>query len=430
MTRKNYQRFFSIIVILFPILAQYSVGVQGVTLGELTLLGASLGLFCWRKEISLDRSRRYFMYFLIYCYFISIVSLIFQQALGVGVLFRMLRCLFYFTVILFGSEDFDWRGMRKPYQHLSIAIAVYAILQKACFEWRHIMLPNRLLPLHWYADAPGTEQLRENYLKYFFQSNGVFTEPGYLAHYLFPCLVFLLYEKDTRKGVKWFKILTVFLALWFTKSVQAVGLSMGILGLYLLKELLSKKVSERQRGLAFILPMGLFAAGILQSGTGQMLVRKVADSLFAGGSVSVRLLRGYAVFAQLPQIFKWLGVGIGNLDYFVMNHSIRTPFEPVQMTYSVAGYVNGISSVLLYGGIAGAFIFTCFFACLIKDSHGEMRMLAAAYLILSFGEGTIFTNLSIFYFMFIFSGLGKEKENVISCGAEMGCRRLSGISGE
>lgn len=397
------RKVFSWVIILLPILMQYSIGIPGVTLGEISVCTAMLLLLVKKnKSIILTEGKKLLIFFVCITFLVSVISLIYQGSFSMTVLSRMIRYGMYYMVIITCSDDFDLEYIYHPYKLLCVGISIYIITQQIFFELFRIVLPNRILPFKWYAAAPGLEQIKETSLQYFFQPRGVFTEPGYVIHFLLPCLVLILYDKNDKR--RWIKTGIMLFALYLTKSVQSYILGAAVVLLYLFGGFWSRRADTLKKSLVLFIPVIVGVLLVLQSEGGQILVDKVTHNLFSGGSVSVRLGRGYAIYGGLPGFLKILGVGLGNLDVYVLQNSVRTIFDPLIITENLASYVNGLSSVFLYGGIIGGITFIL--SLLAQYFHGEkpIRLLLIAYIGLLLGEGVVFGIICIFFLVFIFGG--------------------------
>ena len=396
------KKIFSWALILLPILMQYSIGIKGITLGEICIIGAMILTFIsTSKKIILTKEKKIFIMVFLSIYFVSGISFIYQGGVSSVVISRIIRYTVYFLIIIFCSDDFDFAYIYKSYKSICMAIAIYMIFQKVFFEVFTVVLPNKILPLNWYANVPGIEEVKKNYIDYFFQARGIFTEQGYVIHYFLPCLVFLVY--DERKKIKnWIQIGIMLIALWFTKSVQAYVLGGFVVGGYLLRGIWSREERKLKKSLLFLFPIIISGILILQTPSGKIILEKVTKSLFSGGSVSLRLGRGYAIYAILPNLLKFFGVGMGNLDMYVLNNSIRTRFDPIVITENSAGYVNGMSSIFLYGGILGGILFLLLLYNRFMKGDGITRLLVLAYTVLLLGEGVVFSTIGIFFLIFIF----------------------------
>lgn len=406
---KQCDKIFSYVLLLFPILHQYSVGVKGITLGEIILLGASFLCFINGKN-KIRKEVIPFTLFTIFTFVLSTISLIYQDMMAVGVITRMIRYAIYFLVIILFYTDFKIGYVYKVYTMISMSIATYMVLQTLVYNATHIILTNKILPLPWYAAAPGLAEMAEGYEIFAFQPRGIFTEQGFAAHYLLPCLTLLLYGKKEKNNVeRWIKIGVILIALFLSRSGQGIMILFVIAGWFFVRGVFNLNVKQKRIGFFMIMPVVAAFIIFMNTSVGQFMIEKIFGRFFSGGSTSMRLARGYAVYFELPPLMKLIGVGAGNLDEYVFQNGITTIFDPKNMTSAAAGYVNGLSSVFLNGGFIGGILFLFTLGILFKTAKAEYRMCVVLYFIFSLVEGTVFVTFIIFYMMIIFSGIQEQK---------------------
>lgn len=96
---------------------------------------------------------------------------------------------------------------------------------------------------------------------------------------------------------------------------------------------------------------------------------------------SLRLLRGIAIFRQLPVLYQVFGVGFGTLGQYLLNNSVSTIYD-VSLEIGTE-YMNSLSYILVNTGVIGFTLFGAFVISIaVKFREYDQRIILLEWLIL------------------------------------------------
>ena len=396
-------KLYTLILVLSPILRQYKSGIPGVTLAELTLGITSLLVFGKGFKISLNKALP-----LIYLWFIgvflSLNSYFFQQCIYFESVSRLIRFSFYVFLVVIATNCFQLSYALKILKILSIAVSIYIIGQTIVYNILGVILPFKILLFPLWNDID-TGYMLNFASKYYFRPSGVFVEPGYAAQFLLPSLAFSLFGWRNEEKVDYKCVVLIFTAMILTTSAQGIFLGMFVLGVFLMYKI---RKNEKFTGvyekllliaLILILLVAFFSLDYIQ-----LAINKVTGEVRAGSSFALRVYRGFAVFAQLPVIYKIVGVGHGNMGNFVLANDIITKYDSAKTTLDYADYSSGLSTVLVSYGIIGFLFLIAMYISLVRNTKGAFRLIGMTFIIMSFVANISFSVLIVFYLSLIYSG--------------------------
>ena len=184
----------------------------------------------------------------------------------------------------------------------------------------------------------------------------IFSEPAHFAEFILPLLCILLFDDDQKKT--WLLIALCMISLLLSMSGTALLGLLVIFSLYVMKWLVARISSKKIFLLYFLilaLPVGLFYYS--QSEIGESVLSRStsirdAQNATSASSEYVRIFRGYDVFGELKTTNKVFGCG--NKDSIIENIS----YSYYSSLFDGSSfYFNGVSTVLLYTGIIGLFLY-------------------------------------------------------------------------
>lgn len=404
------EKIFTLVILLSPILFEYRSSIPGIMLGELVLgISAILVMLTTRGKICIKKTKPLlFLWF--YGIFISIVSLLFQQSLPVEVLTRIIRFSFYIYMVVLSANHFKVEYGIKTLHLLSVTISVYIILQTIVFKLWGGILPFKVLPFELYRNIKIEEVLRIA-TTYYYRPMGVFVEPGYAAQFLLPGMLFSLFGSLRKSKPDYISTSLIFIAIILTTSTQGIFLGLIIVFGYLFYSIRSDlKRRKSLRALTLTLSGVIAMIYFLNMDAFERAINKLSWAGVAGSSASVRILRGFAVFFSLPNLYKFIGVGHGNIGNFVFEHQIITKYDPIVMTRLAADYANSVSMTMLYYGFFGFLILVYMYWKFLNRTEKEFRLLVIINIGLLFVAGGVYSYLMIYYFSLIYAGYSKRRK--------------------
>lgn len=401
----RYSRLYTLTILLSPILRQYVSGIPGVTLAELTL-GISCMLLLMNNGLKISFKKIKPLMFLWFIgILLSLISFLIQQSISFEAISRLIRFSYYVCLIFVASRYFQLRYAVKVLKFLTLAVSIYIVLQIVVYNLEGIVLPFKVLPFPLGRDID-IEYMTQFASTYYLRPTGIFVEPGYVAQFLLPGLALSLFGWLENDKVDIKNVILILLALILTTSSQGVFLGGLILSGFLFHRIKSNKsYSGVIKNIILIAIMILLFKALLNLDNVQLALNKVTGEIRSGSSYALRIYRGFAVFAELPLIYKIIGVGHGNLGSFVIDNGIFTKFDPINITMSSAEYTNGISSVLLYYGIIGFAFFLNLYMSFFRKTKNVFRVIFILLIGVSFVANITFDVLIIFYYSLIYAGM-------------------------
>jgi hypothetical protein len=387
----------------------YTLGISSVTLTEWSLLfGFLFFLFEKKGRMIIGHDLSIFLKAMIFMFFLSTISHIFQRDMQNIFIVRNLRLVMYILFIIIAYNMIDKELLLKFLRIVSIIACMYVLVQYLAYHVGGIYLTNQILPLP--VNREVSEDIMELYDKYYFRASGFFAEPSYFAKFLIPCFAYCLNGWDN-KELDYFCGLLIIVTVFFSTSLQGIIIIAFMISIELIRILHRKKISSIKimQALIVLLFLGLvfvlFTKNEVLEHIFLRLVNLISLNIGINSSVSYRLFRGYYVFEQLPWYFQIFGIGFGGLAEYVLSNNIFTPFDAsVYVSTTAAGYVNGISSILINVGIIGFSVFVFCFYRIYKLSSLTNKLILLAYLLCLFSGGGIFNLYMVYIFSIVFIG--------------------------
>lgn len=404
--RSNFD-FFTLMILLSPILKQYASGVPGITLADL-LLGVGCALVVLKKRLNISLRKSFPLIQLAFIgALISTLSLLYQQELSFDIITRTIRFSFYVAVVVISSNYFNLEYAKRVYKFLCIGISLYLLVQLITYNTLGIVLPHKILPIPLFSGSMlDSDAILSLAQKYYYRPTGIFVEPGFAAQFLLPGLVFSIYGWKEEKKLDIRTMILIFAALIASTSSQGIflGLIVMLVSIFPIINKTLRKHGPLIACIVFIL-IPILVVVSMKFDLFQRPINKVTGDIRQGSSTALRLYRGFAVYAKLPTLYQIIGIGFGNLGNFVMKHQIRTIYDYRFITKAVAEYVNDFSRVLLYYGVVGFVLYLRLQAdFFFKASSKPFKLIAFLFLILNLISGSFFSVLIVFYCSFIYSG--------------------------
>ncbi len=394
---------FSILIILCSFLHQYESPLPGVTLGEflIILVIVIITLIYPRSIFStpLNLLAKIFFFFLL----LTFLSIILQGSYRLFIVTRWIRYSSYILMILYFSRFFSYSYATKVYKYFCLFVSIYIILQYLLYVALNIYLPIKILPIPW-SRLHDTQQLLEQSIRYYFRGYGIFVEPGYSAKFLLPGLAMALFGWGEKKQIDYVSIGLISLAIIFTTSVQGILIGLITIAFFSIELLIKSRKNINILLFGVMIAVALLSLVYLSSSLGltDVSFRRIQSiTLDSTGSTGIRLFRGFALFGQLPLLFKIIGVGLGNTSFFVLRNGIHTIYDSSSFTDTALGYTSGISGILVETGVIGFIFFLYWFFKTRRGLSSLQRIILYQFIILLFGGGSLLSMTTVFYLSFL-----------------------------
>ncbi|MCB2287716.1 hypothetical protein LGK99_11565 [Clostridium algidicarnis] len=409
----NLKKIFTLTVLTLPIISQYNSAIPGLSIGDLILLllviFIVINLMMEQHNANIQRKViNPFLVFIIYMVLGSLVSSITQYyASTIDISVRTLRYIFYIFCATFISKIyFDLDLFIKWYRRLVIFVTAFLFIQLILFEFKGYILMGTIPGLE-ISNIGYSEETMRNLYSYFYRPSSIFLEPGYFVQFTLPYLAYALFGNAKESKTKLIEALLLSTGLVLTTSGQGIILTLFIWGMWFFTKFYN--VKSKKINLRFILGLCVFIAVIPLVIKIPIVERSVAR-LFGSptSSSSSRIFRGYHVYNQLEPIYKFIGVGYGNIGAYIIYKGIYTIYD-VGLVQSE--YMNSIAYILVNLGIIGFLLMVWIFVYLRKNTVGFHRICLYILILLS-GVSTIFISSGIvFYLPIILSGINKQNQN-------------------
>lgn len=404
--------FAGISIVLSFFLSQYLSFIPGVTLGELVLIISSLLLFAkygFRFKTTMSKfAIMFYLCCLLFTFFSILVSGVsFAMASEMEIISRWIRYYAYVLFLIFYFELFNNGELLKSIYRVSvILISTYAIFQFLAYITFRIVLPVNLLPFSM-EKTISSEAIATAAGLRGFRAYGVFTEPSYLAKFLFPGLLFSLFGWR-KKRIYFIDAGIILLAILLSASLQGYVIALTTILLFLLRKESGIKLVPK------IIVFSTLVAVVLLVVFGNNNFNAVFSRLLnfiRGGtdySSSLRLLRGFSVWTEMPFVYKLVGTGLGNAANFVSSFNISTSYDYYVTSEETLEYMSGISKVLVENGLILFTALAIAFFVLYKKSNALGKLLIVQLLLILLSGSSLFSVLTLSYLFYILL-LGRQQ---------------------
>lgn len=392
---KNYElnkKIFSILIILLPFLYQYK-GISYISLGELLLLPFMSYFFINDKKLKVCRKEWLFYSYVIFSTFICMVFSYFNILDAMTVIVRM---FFYAILIKEANDYFSWKKVEKIYTILVILLSTYLLIQFFYYKKTGNYLPIYINYNFIFTPEQRAKDLIE-YYKWNFRPSSLFLEPSYYALYCIPFLCFEIFRSDK-------KIKDCIFLLLVISSVFISGAGSGIMVILLLVcyffFIKLKRIgvySKITSLIILILIIFIIICFLSLNLEGTSLHR-----LQTGGSINQRITRGIIIFKELTLFHKIFGVGINNIENYMIQNRINTPFDEANLNYMCS-----ILQVLNCFGVIGIIFFINYIYSIWKKIN-KIIILKSLFFMMIFVmsyEGILFTYRFAFLFIILNSDI-------------------------
>ena len=92
----------------------------------------------------------------------------------------------------------------------------------------------------------------------------------------------------------------------------------------------------------------------------------ILSRLASGGSINYRITRGIIIYADLPEYNKVFGLGLNNIESYMLKHSFVTPYDEGESL----NYCSSIMQTLNFSGIVGLVLLIMVFIIVVFPVPG------------------------------------------------------------
>lgn len=389
---KQYIYSFVIVTLLFT--NQYSGFIEGVTLAEVLLLSCIVMTIIDKRNI-LSKGQLKLIYIWIFVITLTVISLHIQGSyLQIKFISRILRTSLIIISIVILIGRLKLQKLLKVYKYFVIISIIYIFIQTIFYKLG-VQINTKILPIPYYNSVFVNNPYAEN----FFRPAGFYSEPAMFSQFLLPAIVFSIIGWDKKEANY---VLLIFILLGIIISTSTLGIALAII---LVVYSFYVKYKRNQTKLILVVAITSISIFIVLNILEPQLVTFTLSKLnifdsAVYGSEGIRIFRGWSIFYQIPDHYKMIGIGHGNLGNFLTRTGITSIYDTNDLGY--LDYASGISLSFLYYGIIPG---TLYLGILIKffiDGNGTTKALMLCYIIISLVSSTLFDPLALFYFTLIY----------------------------
>lgn len=350
---------FTIIVILAPILNAYRFLNTSLSIPEILLMIIAVyGLITQKKLLDNKAYLLYCAYFVVCTLVMALTSFADINSCAV----RIGRDLLYVVLILMiCPQNFLFKSAVKWYILAAEIVCIFLFVQFIFHYVFNIYIPNLI---------PGTVlnysiNNQEQYYQMFqrvsmsnYRPSSFFLEPAQMAQYCAPAILVGLFvnrNENSNKIDNLRQVIIITVGVVLTRSAVGAVLCVLSWGMWLIKNVKSRRISIRKILICIlVICAGAFA---LSSDMGQGVLKRlslIGQTDIGEQSGSMRVIRGFLIYDQLPIINQIFGVGLGQIENAILHYGITTPFDIADSLE----YMSTISYVLNSMGIIGLIMFT------------------------------------------------------------------------
>lgn len=370
--------------------------IPGMFYGDLILIFTTVyELFSERSDVLQIHKTLLFQLLLFLSYvIISLATACFQPAFSLyDFIIRTVRWGTYVVCGFFLANRTDFAKLKKYIIAIALLSAVFLLVQVITFR-----LFGRVLTISIGGKTLGCS-IETRYVNgvsqgRIYRFSSFFTEPAHFSYYTAISLVLLLGFRPA-KAFQWQEIVCgCILALAMVLSTSTYGFALlGLIGVMVLS---SHLWQTRNAASAFLIIVVVFFiliafyAVIRGTSMYEYLLSKLDDF----GSKN----RTSFIWQQnkdFPLLFQWLGVGIGNEEYYF-----------AQCYHETLPYMNSISLSFLYCGIVGVVLLALFFVAVWFNHTRNGRMLLLLLAVMSMFSTVFFSSLPTLCTVLMVSGEG------------------------
>lgn len=384
------RKYCTVVLVLFPLLGLYGVFSRSVTFADLAIIPAIGVIVLFGLMDGFQVSENLYICFAAWFLFTALIISPFWKGLfSAGTITSILQNTIYFaTVILIAPTYFDCKLAFKVYSNVVLLLSGILFIQVALHFVTGSITPwvlnSRFFPAVYVPEDFFTGGYLAMIQNTSYRPSSLFSEPALFAQYVTPCLILNLYKKNkNRKSFVTVLLVTVSVLLaGSANGIVYVLTAWGLFGIHFVAE----KVANKQTRFKvwFVVLMFLVIAllpKVLEAFSGLMgsLFVRFGEILDLKGisSGSMRVVRGWQIFAGLSIPEKIFGIGTGNIIPYLNLH----PHIVTMFVKAYNGYMSGLSSIFVNSGIIGGTLYLLWWFRRYKSGQTVVKSLLAYLMI-------------------------------------------------
>lgn len=365
MNLSTYKKLYALVVVLVPVLYQYSIAWGIIDFDVIAMLFIfALGVL-GRIKSNVEYKNEFLLIF-VYTIVVTVLNIIIGNHYSetTSIILRTGRyCVYMYIVLIKNIDMFDYKIAMSIYKKVAYLAAFYITLQAIAYYGAGITLPNTI--------GGATTVVNSTTGQLVGRLRAFYSEPAAMAYALLPFVVCSLFgERWQEKDRRIIDAIIVTGAIILSTSGQGIICAIVVWIIWIIQQLFRRQISVK-RALTIIIIIILAIIVGRTSIMGFAIDR--AASMENTGAISARL-SGYRTFSLLSPIQLIFGTGYGN--YVTENiYGLDVPYKYVNYS-SLAEYI-------FTTGILGTLMLFGFFVKRFKRSTTYVRVLFVVIAILS-----------------------------------------------
>lgn len=370
-TKLSLKRYCTFVVVLLPLLGQYGFFTRTITFADIAIIPAIALIIVFNINHGLLINDKIYPLFGLWYILTSLfITPVWTKLFTTGTMASILQNAIYFiVVILIARYYFDCELAFKIYSYvafiLCIIVFVQIVLNLATGAVTPWIINSNVFPAVYTNEdffSGGYIALIE---KSSYRPSSLFSEPALFAQYVTPCLILNIYKKNKDR----FNYVVMFLitaAILMAKSANGIiyvliaWLAAGICSL--VNKIKRKELTVKKRYILLGLIIMLLIPQIVQMAINKIfsddvfsLSQRVIEIFDSKGesSGSMRVVRGWQIYAGLAFGEKIVGIGTGNIVQYLNLH----PYIVKMFTSAYNGYMSGLPTIFVNSGIIGGILY-------------------------------------------------------------------------
>lgn len=399
MKKISMREIFTFLVSVLPFLYQYKSPISIISFGEFVLIPFIIYYFVknFKFKLPIRVFNGIYIYFIvgIFCTIFASYETHFNFKDFVTVAARIL----YFSVLIYVCYyEYNFKSGNRYIKICSTIFVIYAIIQYITHLVTSFILPTTFNS-NWIFEAEAGERLNyEKYYRWLYRSSSLFLEPGYFISYCTPAVIDIFFlEKMNKKNV----ILMILFSIGFLVSTSSAGLFIILITWigFMIKSMCNPQKNNLKIFKFIIIPLIIILLLSLP------LSNTVLTRTKGGGSFNNRITRTLMLIDKMNWYQKIFGVGINNVENFVVTNQFYTQYDET----GNLGYTSAYFGTIANSGILTFICYNAFFIItFLKNREWYIRMLIIVFLFFNI-IGNISYTTSFVYYVILLNG--KQKVN-------------------
>lgn len=326
--------------------------------------------------------------FMLYMLFVPPIVSLFTGLPGDYVVsFLPIALIFYSIAFIVLLPNLDMAYVLKYYRFLVYISVGLFFIQEISYHAMGVR-PTLYLPLEMYYDDSTLNEFAESRAS-MDRSSSFFLEPAHFAQYILPYYCVVVYNTLKNKKISWeFLIFTAVLFL-LQSGCGYVGLLAIFVSVLFIKGLVPFKVkivmiAAIASGFLVVVYFFINNPIIVELISRLDEVTSMEVDAYGHQSGFLRIWRGYFIYDIMAPLYKIFGVGVGSVEY--VSNLIYIPGSRYE-----GGYMNGIQTLLITGGLCGTLLFARFIYKTCNNITPEGVVCIMCMISIFFVENMLFT---------------------------------------